>query len=146
MKGILLGFLLVAVCALMHAISMVLIGDWLIRRLQKTEGRPSVRDYSILLSSVFATIILLHLAEITVWAISYDSLGLLSDFRTSLDFSLGNYTTNGAPGIQLPSAWRLLGQLEAITGALLFGLSTAFLFLMLHRMFELRHMTSQKKR
>jgi hypothetical protein len=34
-KGILLGFILVGVCALIHATSMVVIGEWLIRRLKK---------------------------------------------------------------------------------------------------------------
>ena len=85
-----------ALCALIHATSMVVIGEWLIRRLHKTERRPSVRIYSILLSSVFAIVILLHLAEIAIWAITYDFLDLLGDFRTSLDFSLGNCAGHSA--------------------------------------------------
>jgi hypothetical protein len=143
-KGILLGFVLVAVCALMHAISMVFIGEWLINRGQKTGEPPSLRVSSILLSSVFAIIILLHLAEAAIWAITYDSLGLLNDFRTSLEFSLGRYTTSGASGIRLPIEWRLLGQVESIAGLLLVGLSTAFLFLVIHRMFDIRRIAHGK--
>ena len=124
---------------------MALIAQWLIKRRQDFTEHPGVRITSIILSSIFAIVILLHFAEITIWAITYYSLGLLSDFRSSLDFSLGNYTTNGAPSIQLPFEWRLLGQFEAINGALLVGLSTAFLFFLIQKLFEIRHTPSQKK-
>lgn len=117
---------------------MVFIGEWLIKRWQKIEGHLSARICAILLSSVFGIIILLHLAEISIWATTYNCLGLLNDFRTSLNCSLGSYTTSGTPGIQLPGAWTLLGHLESIAGLLLIGLSTAFLFLVIHRMFDIR--------
>jgi hypothetical protein len=144
-RGILLGFALLAVCALIHATSMVLIAEWLIKRRQVFAERHGARSTWIILSSVFALIILLHFAEVAFWAITYYSLGLFNDFLTSLEFSLGSYTTNSAPGILLPAAWRLLGQFEAIAGALLVGLSTAFLFLVVHKMFEIRQQASQKK-
>lgn len=80
MKGILLGLMLVAVCVLIHATCMVLIAEGLIKRRQKTEGHPSVGVSSILLRSVFAIIMLLHLAEATIWAITYYSMGLFNDF------------------------------------------------------------------
>ncbi len=104
-----------------------------------------MRIYSILLSSVFAMILLLHLGEITLWAVVYNQLGLLNDFRTSLDFSVGSYSTNSAPGIQLPGAWKLLGQLESISGPLLVGLSTAFLFLVMRKLFDIRRIAHTKK-
>jgi hypothetical protein len=137
-QEILLGFMLVAICVLIHATSIVFIGEWLAKRRQKLAGHLSVRIYSILLSSVFGIIILLHFVEITIWAITYYCLSLFNDFRTSLDFSLGSYTCNSAPGLQLPGGWKLLGQLESIVGPLLIGLSTAFLFLAMRKMFEFR--------
>lgn len=144
-KGILLGFLLVAACALIHTTSMVLIAESLIKRRQYFAENHDARITAIVLSSVFGIIILLHFAEVTIWAIAYYSLGLFNDFLTSLDFSFGSYTTNSAPGIQLPVEWKLLGQLESIAGALLVGLSTAFLFFLIHKLFEMRHAASQKK-
>lgn len=112
------------------------------RETARLAARHGARITSIILSAVFAITILLHFAEITIWAIPYYSLGLLNDFLTSLEFSLGSYTTNSARGIQLPLEWRLLGQFEAFAGALLVGLSTAFLFLVIHKMFEIRQMAS----
>jgi len=133
-------------CALIHTTSIIFIADWLIKRRTDIAEHHGARMTSIILTSVFALIILLHFAEVSIWAITYYSLGLLNDFLTSFEFSLGSYTTNSAPGIQLPAEWRLLGQFEAIVGALLFGLSTAFLFLLIHKIFEIRHMASEKKR
>lgn len=95
------------------------------------------RAFATLFGAGFGMIILLHLAEITIWAITYESLGLLNDFRTSLEFSLGSYTTNGTLGIQLPGGWKVLGQLESLAGLLLVGLSTAFLFFVIHKMFDI---------
>lgn len=138
MKGILLGFVLVAACALIHATSMVVIGERLVKGRPGIEGRLRVTPLSIRLSAVFGIVILLHLAEITLWAIIYHSLGLLNGFQVSLDFSFGSYTTNSASGIQLPLEWKLLGQLESIAGPLLIGLSTAFLFFVIHKVFEIR--------
>jgi hypothetical protein len=143
-KGLLLGLLLVGVSSVIHATSMVLIGEWLIKRLQEIKGHLSPRICVVLLTSVFAIIVLLHLAEGTLWAIAYYCLGLFNDLVTSLDFSLGSYTTNRVPGIQLPDAWKLLGQLESIAGLLLVGLSTAFLFLLIHKMFDIRHLARGK--
>jgi len=124
---------------------MVFIGELLLKSRRKFGERPGLVASAILLSSVFGIIILLHLADVIIWAITYYSLGLLNNFRTSLDFSLGSYTTNSAPGIQLPDVWKPLGQLESIAGALLLGLSTAFLFFVLQKMFEIRQVASQKK-
>jgi hypothetical protein len=125
---------------------MLVIGEWLIKRSRKIEGHLNFRLYSTLLSSVFAMILLLHLGEITLWAVVYDQFGLLNDFRISLDFSVGSYTTNSAPGIQLPGSWKLLGQLESISGPLLVGLSTAFLFLVMRKLFEMRRIEHEEGR
>lgn len=145
MKGILLGFALVAASALLHATSMVVIGEWLGKRRTGFESHVSVKLLSIRLSGIFGIVLLLHLAEITLWAIIFHSLGLLNGFATSLKFSFGSYTTNSAPDVQLPVEWELLGQLESITGALLIGLSTAFLFFVIQKVFEIRQILRGKK-
>ena len=134
-----------AACALVHTTSMVIIAESLIKRRHDFAEHRDARITAIVLSAVFGIVILLHFAEVMIWAITYYSLGLFNDFLTSLDFSFGSYTTNSAPDIQLPVEWKLLGQIESIAGALLYGLSTAFLFLLIHKMFEIRHAASQKK-
>jgi len=138
-KGILLGFVLLAACALIHTAGMVSVGEWLRKRRQKINGQVGVMTSSLVLSSTFVAIVLTHLVEIVLWAVVYERLDLLHGFDASFDFSIGAYTCNSPAGIQLPADWKRLGQLESLAGLLLVGLSTAFLFLALRKMFEMRH-------
>ena len=48
-------------------------------------------------------------------------------------YSLGALTTYGHSHIFLESKWQMMGALEALNGMLLFGLTTAFLFAMIQR-------------
>jgi hypothetical protein len=52
-------------------------------------------------------------------------------------YSVDTFTTRGASGLLLDSEWLLMGALEAADGMLLFGISTAFLFAVLHRVVAL---------
>ncbi len=45
-----------------------------------------------------------------------------------MEFSLGAMTTFGGNAVRLGSRWELMGPLEALSGWILFGLTTAFLF------------------
>jgi hypothetical protein len=71
---------------------------------------------------------LLHAIEAGIWAISYQALGAVPDFRSAMLYSLGSLTTYGQHSVYLETRWSLLGSIEALNGWLLFGLSTAFLF------------------
>jgi hypothetical protein len=48
-------------------------------------------------------------------------------------FSLQMITTLGADVVFVDTRWKLMGPLEAMSGMLLFGLSTAFLLAVLQR-------------
>jgi len=58
------------------------------------------------------------------------------DIDIDSDFSATSVTTLGYGDIVLPKPWRQLGPLIAIHGVLLFGCSTAFLFVILQRVWE----------
>lgn len=81
-------------------------------------------------------LILIHVAEIAVWALFYDWRGCLPDFETALYFSGITYTTVGFGDIVLPEQWRLLAPLEALTGILMCGLSTGFFFAVVAKIFS----------
>lgn len=128
-------FTLVSVCVVIHIVGLVLLAHRLIRYRPKVESEFNISRYSVLLISVFAVIVLLHLAETLVWAGFYELSSLFGDFETSWYFSVGSYTTIGYGDVVLPARWRMLGGLEGITGVLLCGLSTAFLFTVLNELF-----------
>jgi hypothetical protein len=80
------------------------------------------------LAAVVLFVIVLHLAEVGMWAAFSWWVGSFDDFQTALYFSLGSYSTVGAGDLALPAEWRVLAGVEAIVGTLMFGLSTALLF------------------
>ncbi len=88
--------------------------------------------------------ILLHLSEITVWALFYLAKGVIPDLQSSLYFSAVTYTTTGYGDIVLPEAWRLVGGVEALTGILMCGWSTGFFFAIVSRMYEAEAVTPRR--
>ena len=81
-------------------------------------------------------IVLLHLIEISIWALYYAWWGAMPDLQSALYFSAVTYTTTGYGDLVLPTEWRLVGAVEALTGILMCGWSTGFFFAIVSRMFE----------
>ena len=81
-----------------------------------------------LVLGVTLLIVALHLIEVSFWAVWFQWVGAFPDASTALSFSLGSYSTVGTQDLVLPHQWRMLGSFEGLVGALLFGLSTAFIF------------------
>jgi Ion channel len=95
-------------------------------------GRTGFWIVSRLVSSLTCWLILIHLLEISVWALFYVWQGCVPDAESAFYFSAGAYTTVGSDLI-LPRPWRMLASLEALTGALMFGLSTGLFFAVVSR-------------
>jgi len=75
-----------------------------------------------------------HLIEIGVWAALFMLCGEFRTFAPAFDHSAVNYTTLGYGNVIMTPSWRLLGPLEAATGMLMFGVSTAILFAVIQRL------------
>ena len=88
-------------------------------------GRPFFLRMVLLLTLY---IVALHMIEVWIWAAFYRIVVGFDDWSTAVYFSLGCYSTVGTGDVHLPGEWRVLEGLEAILAALMFGLSTAFLF------------------
>jgi hypothetical protein len=89
-----------------------------------------------LLIRVAGWMVLLHLFEITVWALFYFWKGAIADLQAAFYFSAVTYTTTGYGDLVLPEEWRLVGGVEALTGILMCGWSTGFFFLIVSRMYD----------
>jgi len=137
LKELIIAFGIMGLCLVIHISGMVMLGDRLVRR-RKTIEHGGPLSAALLLIAVFVIIIILHLTAAALWAVFYLWYGLFKDFETSLYFSLTCYSTVGYGDVLLPDSWRLLGTVEAISGALLCGLSTAFLFAIINVMFRFR--------
>jgi hypothetical protein len=130
--------LIVFACLLLHVAGLLLMAEWLLQRREYLERKAARLRFAILMILLFSGILLLHVVETALWAIFYYSRALFTDFETSLYFSLTSYTTIGYGDVLLPKKWRLLGAIEGVSGVLLCGISTAFIFAVMSAMFQIR--------
>ena len=138
LNEILLAGLIVSVCLLLHVAGLLIMAEWLLQRREYLERKDARMRYAIIMILLFSGIMLLHVTETSIWAAFYYTRALFNDFETSLYFSLTSYTTIGYGDVLLPQKWRLLGAVEGISGVLLCGISTAFIFAVMTATFQTR--------
>jgi hypothetical protein len=129
----LVALLLMSVCVVLHATGLTLAIRWLKGARAAFEG--SYWRQVRLLIAVAGWTVLVHLVEITVWAVYYVGSGGMPDLDSALYFSAVTYTTTGYGDLVLPEPWRLVGGIEALTGILMCGWSTAFFFAIVSQIF-----------
>jgi hypothetical protein len=122
-----------ALCVMIHAIGLSAAARWL--RHPMTTAHQFWPG-TLLFIRLAGWIIVLHLIEITVWALFYVWKDAMADVQSALYFSAVTYTTTGYGDVVLPQEWRLLGAIEALTGILMCGWSTGFFFVVVSRMFR----------
>jgi hypothetical protein len=130
---LLIASCLVAITVAIHAAGL---GKVLSHVLHSKE-RPQTRFWPItwLLIRVAWLLILFHLFEIAVWALFFWWRKCMPDAESSFYFSAVTYATIGYGDLVLPKEWRMLGPMEGFTGILMFGLSTAFFFVVVSKSF-----------
>jgi|SRR6185503_17235694 len=134
-KQLLVAWVLMAFCVTIHALGVSGALRWLRPRLERLEG---FWVWTRLFIAVAGWMVLLHLFEITGWAVLYLWKNAMPDMASALYFSAVTYTTTGYGDLTLPKEWRLVGGVEALTGILMCGWSTGFFFAIVSRMSETR--------
>lgn len=135
LKLSLLGVFLLAVTVLIHAVGTT----YWVRHLRRRYAAATPPGAWGLLSALVTTAVLLlglHIVEVTIWAVVYLAALPASDMWTlekALYFSLVTFTTLGYGDITLSADWRVLSGIEALNGILLVGWSTAMLFTVLQK-------------
>jgi hypothetical protein len=132
LSKLLLALCLMALCVVIHAGGLASALRW--RRRPPDSARHFFR-WTWHFIGVAGWMILLHLVEITVWALLYVWRDAIPDPQAAFYFSAVTYTTTGYGDIVLPEEWRLVGGVEALTGILMCGWSTGFFFAMVSRMY-----------
>jgi hypothetical protein len=131
---LLISFLLMALCVVVHAIGLM----GAIRQFDRSPALADTRFWppTWLLIRIAGWLVLLHMVEISLWALLYAWGHALPDVRAAFYFSSVTYTTVGYGDLVLPEAWRLIGGVEALTGILMCGWSTGFFFATLARIYR----------
>jgi hypothetical protein len=127
LQEILFGAFLVSATGVIHALATALafrIGQARVRGPSR-RGRDAVRvRLTVLVAALFFAA---HVLEAAGWAGLGWIRGFFASYADALEFSLGAYTTVGAPGLSLPPGATLWGPIEAATGMIMFGWSTGVL-------------------
>jgi hypothetical protein len=122
---------LLAVTVLIHALGLAYV-----LRSPALAAEPDGAGFGAmawLLIRVAWAFIVLHLAEIAVWALFYWWQACLPSAESAFYFSAVTYATVGYGDLTLPVRWRLLGPIEGLTGILMCGLSTGVVFAIVNR-------------
>ena len=138
LKELSLAAMIVAVCLILHVMGLLAMAEWLLRRREYIQRKDMRIRSALLMMILFSWIMFLHIVETSLWAVFYYTRELFSDFETALYFSLTSFTTIGYGDVLLPERWRLLGAIEGVSGVLLCGVSTAFIFAVISAMFQMR--------
>jgi len=90
----------------------------------------------LILLGCFLALVLAHVTQAAVWDFFLRRTQLLPSFTEGVYFAAASITTLGYGDILLRYPWRHVGTLIAITGVLMFGCSTAFLFVVLQEVWH----------
>ena len=97
--------------------------------------RLSLVHSTVLMFRITSLMIGLHLAQILVWAAFYRWM-CFPGWGFAFYFSTASYSTIGDDDLVLPTMWRILGPVEAVTGVLMCGLSVSLLFAIVTRLVD----------
>jgi len=132
---ILVGGVLTVLTVIIHAAGTTWWVQILTGRYQNSGRAWKRRALWFVLISTAMVMLLLHVVEVCLWAGAYRIFvpGEIETFEKALYFSFVTFTSLGYGDISLSSEWRLLSGIEALSGLLVAGISTALLFSVLQR-------------
>ncbi|HTZ55418.1 MAG TPA: hypothetical protein VMB20_10190 [Candidatus Acidoferrum sp.] len=135
------SLLLFAVTIAIHAFGIALIIR-IFERLRAMSAQNAFLDTTLgsvaIIVAVTLALATLHAIEALIWAAVYLLLGATPSFADAVLYSVDSMTTRGASDLELTREWRLMGATEAGDGMLLFGISTAFIFYTMVRVWRNR--------
>jgi len=130
-----LGALMIGITTIVHAGFMLLavgvLGAVLRRaRFPLGHGKAAVTVSCFVLVMFCATI-----AEVWLWSGLFVLNGALPTLEEATYFSVVTFSTLGYGDIVLGPEWRLLGSIAAVNGVILFGWTTALVFIVVQRVY-----------
>jgi hypothetical protein len=125
---------LIILTVVIHVLGLGLFDQTAVPSLDRSlNRRRPIGAFIVLMGVTMLVVTVLHALEATIWAAAYRLLEALPDVRRAMLYSLSAMTTYGHANLYLAEQWQLMGAIEALNGIILFGLTTAFLFSMIVR-------------
>ena len=142
---IVIGSAMVGLTVIIHTAGIIGLILWFKAYSQRfVEHHNYVAMTSILMITIVG-IFLVHTVEIWLWAVLYLWLGEFENIERALYFSTVTFTALGYGDITLQESWQVLSGFEAANGIILFGVSTAFVFGAIRKMFEVTEIIKAKE-
>ena len=135
LKQVVAAVILLSLTLCLQCAGIATLIEWLKRVLARDIHKHGpVYSATLVMKSTLA-IVLLHGLEILLWA-SFYRTRCFASWELAFYFSASSYSTVGYGDLILPSTWRSLGPLEAITGVLMCGISVSVLFALVTRLLD----------
>jgi hypothetical protein len=132
------GLPLIVLNVVIHVLGLGVINERIVARVgNRVNPLHLTALFVVVMAAATLMVTVLHAIEGTVWAVAYLGLGALPDIRSAMLYSLSAITSYGHAQIFLEPHWQMLGALEALNGMILFGLTTAFLFGLIQKIWPL---------
>jgi hypothetical protein len=138
------GLSLIVLTNAIHATGIAAMAFVILRIHDQMEAQSSrsTLGYQLLfliasISVISLLLAILHGIEAMLWAAAYWWLGALKSPSEAILYSVDSMSTRGASGLILQQHWHMMGALEAMDGMLLFGISTAFIFSVMVRIWQI---------
>jgi hypothetical protein len=125
---------LIVLTVLVHALGLGLIGKVITSILGNGRGFGQFSAVSVFaMGGAVLAIAILHGLEAFMWAETYRLLDALPSSKSAMLYSLNAMTSYGHENLHLDPRWEMMGALESLNGWILFGLTTAFLFTLMQK-------------
>ena len=96
-------------------------------------------EKAVLVSALTVWMFLAIVIEAWLWAMLYlfhPLMTMLPDLQTSFYFSMVTFTTLGYGDVVLTGHWRTLASIQAANGVIVFGWTTALIFVFIQRVYN----------
>lgn len=134
---VVLGSIMVVITTLIQGVFMFVGIEGLRNQLERTQKKSMLRS-TFGIAAFVLWLFLATVLEVWAWAMLYLVLGAIGSVEEAAYFSTVTFTTLGYGDITL-DAWRLLSSFEAANGLLMFGWSTALVFVAVQWIYERDH-------
>lgn len=132
---------MVLVMVALHGAGLLMLGRLLeIRdsRSSQVKLNPLSVEGALIAGGVTIGLIVLHGVEIWLYAMLYIWIDAIPELRDAVYFSTITYASIGFSDYEISDAWKLLGAIEGVNGALLLGWSVAFFVTVMTRFMPTR--------
>ncbi|MGE0621451.1 MAG: ion channel [Pseudomonadales bacterium] len=133
--NILLGILAMVTCLVIQGLLILFTVRYYVQAVNR-HANNSLGFGLLVINGIMIVQVIGIIAQILVWAVLFMMLGEFSDFFVAAYHSGVNFATLGYGDIVMSDAHRALGPLEAVSGAMMIGSTTAIMMSVIQDMLK----------